>query len=144
MAALRAWHQFSDTPSFATGAPTHQYALLGETSLLICGTGLDSNPPANITWTAPDGNTIVNNERYDLENGPNVRLSITNMTLSEAGVWRCDVSVSSEVSILKKGSLIPQNDTLIDSVNVTIQLTVVGETSIKNNIINVHELITLL
>ena len=119
--------------------PTQQYVLLGETSLLICGSGLDSNPPATITWTAPDSTTIMmDSARYNLDNGPDVvRLSIANTSLSDAGVWSCDVTVRSEVNVLNGGRLIPQNDTLIGSVNVTIQLTVIGEIF---QFVNLHKL----
>ena len=107
---------------------SQQYALVGETSLLICGTGLDSNPPANITWTAPDGTTIiVDNERYKVENGPEViKLNISSTVLSDAGVWRCDVTASSAAHKLSGGRLTLQN-TLIGSVSVTIQLIIIGE-----------------
>ena len=121
--------KFSDPPTFVIEGPATQlYVLLGETSLLICGRGLDSNPQATITWIAPDGTTVMDNPRYDLDNGPDVvRLSIANTILSDAGVWRCDVTVQSEVNMLNGGRLISQNDTLIGSINVTIQLSVIGE-----------------
>ena len=53
----------ADGPSFLsdgpTETPTQHYAILGDHSSLICGRGLDSNPQATITWTGPDGTTIV-------------------------------------------------------------------------------------
>ena len=107
------------------------FALLGDKLSLVCGTGLDSNPQATITWTAPDGTTIMDKTRYDLENGPDiVRLNITNTTSSDAGIWRCNVMVMSEVNLVNRGRLMLRNKTLIGSVNVSIQLTIVGELSI--------------
>ena len=117
----------ADPPSFITEGPTLHYVLLGDNVSLVCGTGLDSNPQATITWTAPDGNTIVDNARYYLENGPEViQLNISSTIMSDAGVWRCDVTVNSEAHELSGGKLTPQNDTLIGSVNVTIQLIIIG------------------
>ena len=102
--------------------------MLGDSASLVCGTGLDSNPQATITWTAPDGTIIVDNARYDLDNGPEIiQLNITRTVLSDAGVWRCDVIVSSEAHKLNGGRLILQNNVLIGSVNATIQLKIIGE-----------------
>ena len=64
----------SDLPSFVTQGPTHQYILLGDSLSLVYGTGLDSNPQATITWTAPDGTTIMDNARYELDNGHDIEL----------------------------------------------------------------------
>ena len=94
---------FADPPSFNEG-PTHCYVhvLLGDSISLVGGTGLDINPQATITWTAPSGTTVavMNNDRYHLENGPEiVRLNITNTVLSDSGIWRCDATVS----ILSRG-----------------------------------------
>ena len=47
---------------------------------------------ADVVWTAPDGMTISDNARYDLENRPDiVRLNFTHTVKSDTGVWRCDV-----------------------------------------------------
>ena len=63
---------------------------MGDSLSLICGTGLDSNPQATITWTAPDGTIIMDTARYDLDNGLDiVRLNFTHTILSDAGIWRC-------------------------------------------------------
>ena len=125
-------HDFPDPPTFVTEGPTQCYVLLGDSLSLVCGSGLDSNPQATITWTAPDGTAVImDSARYDLENAPDiVRLNITNTTLSDAGIWRCDVMVMSEVSLVNGGRLMLHNETLIGSVNVSIQLTIVGELSI--------------
>ncbi|MCG8623360.1 MAG: hypothetical protein MJE68_15380 [Proteobacteria bacterium] len=66
--------------------PTKQFVRLGDKASLVCGTGLDSNPQATITWTAPDRTTIVDNinARYDKENGPTFgRRNSTNATKSD-------------------------------------------------------------
>ena len=120
----------ADPPSFnfITEGPTHHYALLDDSASLVCGTGLDSNPQATITWTAPDGTTVVDNARYNLDNGPGVvQLNITHTALSDAGIWTCDVMVSSEAHQLNEGRLTLQNNIFIGSVNVTIQLIIIGD-----------------
>ena len=121
------YNTVADPPSIIKG-PTHSSALLGDSASLVCGTGLDSNPQATITWTAPDGTIIADNARYDLDNGPEIiQLNITRTVLSDAGVWRCDVIVSSEAHKLNGGRLILQNNVLIGSVNASIQLKIIGE-----------------
>ena len=119
----------ADGPSLALGPPQY-YVLLGDSASLVCGTGLDSNPQATITWTAPDRTTIVDNinARYDKENGPTfVRLNFTNATKSDSGVWRCEVIVMSERHIFSEGQFILQNQSLIGSITKDIQLTVISE-----------------
>ena len=121
-------HVTLDPPSFVTEGSSKQYALLDGRFSLVCGTGLDSNPQATITWTAPDGTTIMDNTRYECENGPEVvRVNFMNTILSDAGVWTCDVTVRSEVNKLSGERSVLENDTLIGSINVTIQLMIIGE-----------------
>ena len=81
----------ADGPSFLSDCPTRiatqHCAILGDHSSLICGRGLDSNPQSTITWTAPDGTTVMDSARYDLENGPHVvRLNLSQTILSDSGV----------------------------------------------------------
>ena len=110
--------------------PTQHYVLVGDPLSLVCGRGLDSNPQADIVWTAPDGMTISDNARYDLENGPDiVRLNFTHTIMSDTGVWSCIVSVMSERYIVSGGSLVRQDETLIGSVSVNVQVIIIGELS---------------
>ena len=105
-----------------------QFVRVGGNVSLVCGTGLDSNPQTTITWTAPDGTTITNSSRYDFEDGPNfVRLNFTNASISDNGVWRCEVVVMSAQHIMSEGNLILQNRSLIGSITQSIQLTVIGK-----------------
>ena len=77
--------------------PTRCYVRLNDPVSLICGYGLESNPAAVVTWTAPGGTTIMDNARYDLEGGPEiVLLNFTRTILSDNGVWRCEVVVMSQ------------------------------------------------
>ena len=127
---LFTFHTCTDGPAFAKpDGPTEQYVLLGDRFSLICGTGLDSNPPATITWTAPDGTTIIDNSRYDLDNGPDVvKLNFRHTILSDAGIWCCTVSVVSEQHIVNNGKLILMNPTVIGTpIEYNIHLTVIGE-----------------
>ena len=81
-----------------TQGPTERYVLLGDPLSLVCGTGLDNNPQATITWTASDATVItVNIGRCTLENGPEiVRLNFSTTVMSDNGVWRCNVMVTSD------------------------------------------------
>ena len=105
--------------------------LLGESLSLVCGTGLDSNPQAAITWTDPDGTMVMNNTGYDLENGPDiVRLNFTHTVLSDTGVWRCVATVRSESHFVRSsdGMLELGQEVVIGSpIQHDIQLTVIGE-----------------
>ena len=110
-----------------TEGPTQRYVLLGESLSLVCGTGLDSNPQAIITWTAPDQSTIMDNARYDIDNGPDiVRLNVTNTVMSDTGIWRCNVIARSERYIVSGGRLVLQDEAMIGSISVNIQLIIIG------------------
>ena len=119
----------TDGPSFSSHqvVPSHGYVQLGDSLSLICGTGLDSNPQATITWTSPDGSTIMNSSRYHLENGPDVvRLNLTQTVLNDAGVWHCNVSVFSEQHIIVNGEIASIDPTIIGApIENTIHLTVI-------------------
>ena len=124
-------HIISDGPAFEHLGPTQQYTLLGDTSLsLVCGTSLDSNPKATVTWTAPDGTAIVvENARYRLDNGPNiVRLNFTQVFSDDIGVWGCHVTVRSEKYIVVNGSLVLKEESVIGSaIHHSIQLIAVSK-----------------
>ena len=123
-------HVISDGPSFEHMGPTQRYTLLGDTSLsLVCGTGLDSNPQATITWTAPDGTTIMDNAQYHLDYGPSiVRLNFTQVFLSDTGVWGCRVTVRSEKNVISNGRLVLEDESVIGStIHHSIQLIAVGK-----------------
>ena len=86
-----------DGPTFRMQGPTRRYVRLNDTLSLVCGYGLDSNPDAVVTWTAPDGTTIMDNARYDLEDGPAVvQLNFTHTIFNDNEVWRCEVVVTSQ------------------------------------------------
>ena len=88
--------------------------LLGDPLSLVCGTGLDSNPQATVTWTAPNGTTIMDSTRYSLINGPEiVKLDLTRTIQSDAGMWRCDIRTESDHYTVSDGSLVLMNSTTI-------------------------------
>ena len=118
----------ADGPSLTLSSSEH-YALLGDSLSLVCGTDLDSNPQATITWTAPDGTTVVDNARYTLDNGPGiVRLNFSRTILSDAGVWRCNVRTESDQYVVSDGRLV-RNDSSVIGVPIQhgIELIIVGE-----------------
>ena len=121
-----------DGPTFQSKGPSKQYVVLNDSLSLVCGTGLDSNPQAIITWTAPDGTTVMDNVRYDLENGPDiVRLNITHTTLNDSGIWSCDVTVRSDKYIASEGRMVLVNQTVLGTqIHHDIQLTVSGQWSV--------------
>ena len=113
---------------FMTEGPSQRYVLFGDSLSLLCGTGLDSNPPATITWTAPDGTTIMDNARYNLENGPEVvRLNFTHTIANDTGMWVCEAQTVSDKYIVSNGQLVRQDGVVIGTATVNIQLTVIGE-----------------
>ena len=109
--------------------PTQHFALLGDSLSLVCGTGLDSNPQATIIWTAPDGITIVDDGRYELQNGPDiVRLNITRTFLSDTGMWLCEVVVRSERHIVSNGTLVLEEQSVIGTlIQHQFMVVVIGE-----------------
>ena len=102
--------------------------LLGEENFeLVCGTNLDSNPDANITWTGPQGESVVaNNGRYTLFNDrERVRLVINAIQEADMGTWTCIVRVDGIDVTTESGDVA---DTLIGSVLMhSIELTIVGK-----------------
>ena len=70
----------------------------------------------------------MDNARYDLENGPEiVRLNFTHTIPSDTGVWVCEATAVSEKYIVSNGQLVPQDNAVIGTATVNIQLTVIGE-----------------
>ncbi|MCG8626740.1 MAG: immunoglobulin domain-containing protein [Proteobacteria bacterium] len=118
----------ADGPSLALGPPQH-YVLLGDSVSLICGTGLDrGNPQATITWTAPNGTKIMDNNRVNIENGPNiVRLNINRTLPSDAGMWRCDIRTESDTYVVNNGVLVQTDVTVIGQpIQHDIELIIIG------------------
>ena len=108
--------------------PTRCYVRLNDPLSLVCGYGLESNPDAVITWTAPDGTTIMDNARYDLEDGPEVvRLNFTHTIVDDNGLWRCEVVVTSPQHVPSSGRLVQLDPAVIGEVITDVQLTVIGE-----------------
>ena len=111
-----------------TPGPMRRYVLLNDSLSLVCGTGLGSNPQATITWTAPDGTTIVDNARYDLENGPQfVRLNFTHTIPNDNGEWVCEIVVESVQDVVIDGELMRTDSSPIGQETVNIELIVISE-----------------
>ena len=123
---------YIDGPILTPG-PLRHYVLLNDSLSLVCGTGLDSNPQASVTWMAPDGATIMDNARYDLENGPQfIRLNFTHTIPSDSGIWKCWVLVESEQDIVIDGQLVRRDLSPIGQVMVDVELVVIGKFHIRN------------
>ena len=111
-----------------TPGPLRRYVLMNDSLSLVCGTGLDSNPQASVTWMAPDGMTIMDNARYDLENGPQfVRLNFTHTIASDNGIWKCRILVESEQDVVIDGQLVRRDPSPIGQTMVDIELVVIGK-----------------
>ena len=70
---------------------------MNETKTIICARGLESNPPAIITWTNPEGDIVKNGTRYSYQyliKGPaDVTLTIFSVNEKDNGTWGCNISV---------------------------------------------------
>ena len=120
-------NHYVDGPILTPG-PLRRYVLLNDSLSLVCGTGLDSNPQASVTWMAPDGMTIMDNARYDLENGPRfVRLNFTHTIPSDSGIWKCRILVESEQYVANDGQLVRQDPSPIGQTMVDIELVFIGK-----------------
>ena len=115
--------------------PVQYYVLLGDGISLVCGTALDSNPQATITWIAPNGSMIMGSTRHSLEYEPEVvQLNFTHSMLSDAGMWRCDIRTESDQYVVSNGSLVRMDPTVIGaSIQHKIELTIIGEYVTANN-----------
>ena len=77
---------------------------------------------------APDGTTVMENARYNLDYGPDiVRLNFTRTILSDNGIWNCQVLTESEQYIVSGGRLVRQDSDAIGELTVDIQLTIIGK-----------------
>ena len=47
-----------------------------------------------MTWTNPQGERVLNSERYTMDDGPEVvQLNISNVTKNDNGMWRCSMQM---------------------------------------------------
>lgn len=74
----------------------------------------------------------MNDARHVLEDGPDiVRLNLTHVLMSDMGVWRCNVTVESEMHVQSGGKLVPLGATTVGSISVNIQLIIVSKLTIN-------------
>ena len=71
----------------------------------------------------------MDNARYTLDNGPGiVRLNFSRTILSDAGVWRCNVTTVSDQYVVSDGSLVQSDSTMVGvPIQHGIELIIVGE-----------------
>ena len=115
-------------PEFDRGV-TRRAVLLGDPLSLVCGRNLVSNPMATVEWRDPNEILVLDNARYDLEDGPEViRLSFTRTIEADDGEWACRVRVAdTDVSVVQNNELVIQPTANIGTETVRITLTVVGK-----------------
>lgn len=115
-----------DGPQIVRG-PEERAVRLGDPLMLECGSGLDSNPEATVTWRDPEGAEVVDNARYDLiqSDAGLVRLDFANTIPSDMGTWRCEIRVDGINVTLPGGDI--GNRLIGSEVNIEILLHIVGE-----------------
>ena len=88
---------FTDGPYITLSNQTEQIVIAGDSTLLLCGTGLHSNPQASVKWHKPDGTTIKPHNHivdYFVHDGPEyVNVNISSVSESDEGLWSCEISV---------------------------------------------------
>lgn len=119
-------YNFSDGPEITFGVE-ERVVLSNENAMLLCGTGLDSNPAATIIWRNPEGQVVTDGGRFNLINDAGtVRLDFTSATIQDAGSWSCEVRVEMDQVTLPGGEEIV-DDYIVGSPVFNITLYVPGE-----------------
>ena len=85
---------YLDGPDIKSESMTLQSSLMSEIKMII---GLESNPPATITWINPAGESVENGSGYlyqsPIRGSKNVTLTITSVSEKDNGTWNCNISV---------------------------------------------------
>ena len=80
-------------------ASFQQIGVYGEEFTIRFGTNLESNPPAFVSITQPNGIIVVEGVSFSSED---VLYSISNLTFSHTGIWICNITVE-EFNITQPG-----------------------------------------
>ena len=67
----------------------NQFVISGSTVTLIAFTNISGNPLPTVSWTGPDGQPRVMNDKFTLTDG---QITITNVNGSDNGTYTCTVS----------------------------------------------------
>ena len=85
---------YLDGPDIKSESLTLQSSLMSEIKMII---GLESNPPATITWINPAGESVENGSGYSYQSpisgSKDVTLTITSVSEKDKGTWNCNISV---------------------------------------------------
>ena len=88
---------YTDGPYITLSNQTERIVIAGDSTLLLCGTNLQSNPPASLKWRTPEGTIIKPRDHimgYSVEDGPEyVNVNISSVSESDEGLWSCEISV---------------------------------------------------
>ena len=76
-------------PPNAISVGGDQFVLPDNTVTLIAFTNIAGNPLPTVSWTGPDGQPRVMNDRFTLTDG---QITITNVNGSDNGTYTCTVS----------------------------------------------------
>ena len=123
--SLRFFHFFVvliDGPVMTKG-PGYHYVIPGDPVSLICCYDLESNPPAKITWTDPQGNEVKSRSNYFQDDGPGkVQLNISEVAVGDSGAWQCSIEVAhTSVAYNSNGTAV------IGNISHKVQLNVIGK-----------------
>lgn len=83
----------SDGPSMTKGR--ERYSVLeGNSTALVCGRNVSSNPPATVIWTNPQNESFEkSDDRLIITNGRDIVLNISKARREDNGTWTCYVNV---------------------------------------------------
>ena len=118
----------SDGPEIEYG-PTERAVRLGDPLMLLCGTGLDSNPRATVMWLDPAGGVVADNDRYDLiqDDAGIVRLDFNRTIDTDMGIWTCSIRVEGVNVTLPNGGGITPTRLIGSERSRSITLYIVGK-----------------
>ena len=74
------------------GGDTQHVVLEGGNITLVCGRGVNGNPPPTISWLDNNGTTV--SDGTDISGATTLSLTVSGVTRYQAGNWTCTVENS--------------------------------------------------
>ena len=119
---------YIDGPDIVFG-PTERAGRSGDPFSILCGSSLDSNPEATVTWSNPSGIMISDTGRFNFVKNlaGDVMLELTTLLVDDMGVWSCVVTVQGTNVTLPSGDINIGHSSIIGSESLDIMIHVVGK-----------------